>query len=146
MVAYLKKQNAECARILNVSDVAHSIWWLCKLLSSYWDRDVFKTLSNIEDGAFCKKTGEFVELGHFNKHFILSLSRSLSLSLSLSLSVERPWMWLDMHQYPWIYLNIIENTWINYSDYAKALNMHNPLTCSTGFWRCLGYQIGQGSE
>ena len=25
------------------------------------------------------------------------------------------------HQYPWIFLNILENTWINCSDYARAL-------------------------
>ena len=32
---YLKKQSAECARILNVSDAVHSIRSLYKLLSSY---------------------------------------------------------------------------------------------------------------
>ena len=55
---YLKKQSAEYARILNVSDAVHSIRSLYKLLSSYRDRDVFRTLSNIQDGAFCKKTAE----------------------------------------------------------------------------------------
>ena len=52
---YLKTQSAEYARILNMSDVVHSIRSMYKLLSSYRDRDVFRTLSNIEDGAFCKK-------------------------------------------------------------------------------------------
>ena len=41
------KQSAEYARILNVSDAVHSIWPLCKLLSSYRDGDVFGTQSNI---------------------------------------------------------------------------------------------------
>ena len=43
---YLKKQSTEYARILNVFDVVHSIRSLYKLLSSYRDRDVFRTLSN----------------------------------------------------------------------------------------------------
>ena len=55
----------------------HSIRSLYKLLSSYRNRDVFRTLSNIEDGAFYKKNNEmyqgrvgvFMELGHFDKHF-----------------------------------------------------------------------------
>ena len=44
---YLKKQNAEYARILNVSNVEHNIRSLYKLLSSYRYRDVFRALSNI---------------------------------------------------------------------------------------------------
>ena len=41
---YLNKESSEYARILNVSDAVHSIRSLCKLLSSYRDRDVFRTL------------------------------------------------------------------------------------------------------
>ena len=44
---YLKSQSAEYASILDLSDAVHSIRSLYKLLSSFWDRDVFKTLSNI---------------------------------------------------------------------------------------------------
>ena len=44
---HLKKQSAEYARILNVSDALHSIRSLYKLLTSYRDGDVFRTLSNI---------------------------------------------------------------------------------------------------
>ena len=40
-------QSSEYARILNVSDAVHSIRSLHKLLSSYCDRDVFRTPSNI---------------------------------------------------------------------------------------------------
>ena len=55
----------------------HSIRSLYKLLSSYRNRDVFRTLSNIEDGAFYKKNNEmyqgrvgvFMELGYFDKRF-----------------------------------------------------------------------------
>ena len=43
-------------------------------------------------------------------------------------------------------LNILENAWINCSDYARPLNMHDYLTCLTGFSRCLGLQISHGSE
>ena len=52
---YLKNQSAKYSRILNVSDAAHSVRSLYKLLSSYRDRDVFRTLSNIYDGAFSKE-------------------------------------------------------------------------------------------
>ena len=44
---YLKKQIARYARILNVSDAVHSIRSLHKLLTSYRDKEVFRTLSNI---------------------------------------------------------------------------------------------------
>ena len=54
-VIYLKNQSAKYSRILNVSDAVHSVRSLYKLLSSYRDRDVFRTLSNIYDGAFSKE-------------------------------------------------------------------------------------------
>ena len=44
---YLKIQSVEYARILNVSDTVHSVRSLYKLMSSYRDRYVFKTLSDI---------------------------------------------------------------------------------------------------
>ena len=46
---YLKKQSAEYTRILNVSDAVYSI----KVTVQF--TDVFRTLSNISDGMFCKK-------------------------------------------------------------------------------------------
>ena len=42
-----KKQSAEYAIILNVSNEVHSTSSLYKFLSSYRDRDVFRTLSNV---------------------------------------------------------------------------------------------------
>ena len=47
---YLNKQKSEHTRILNASDVVHSLRSLYKLLSSYRDKApylVFRTLSNI---------------------------------------------------------------------------------------------------
>ena len=44
---YLKKQCAEYARILNVSDEVHRIRSLYESLSSYCNRELFRTLSNI---------------------------------------------------------------------------------------------------
>ena len=35
--------------------------------------------------------------------------------------------------FPRISLNILENVWIYCSDYARFLNMHGHLTCSTDF-------------
>ena len=52
----------------------------------------------------------------------------------LSSLVVHLWIWLNMYQYTWICLNILENAWINCSDYARALYMHDHLTCSTGFF------------
>ena len=46
----------------------------------------------------------------------------------------RLWVWLNMHQYPSISLNILENAWINYSGYVSPLKMLCHFTCSTGFW------------
>ena len=46
---------------------------------------------------------------------------------------------LNMHQFLWISLNIFENAWKNSPDYATAMRMPDHLTCSTGFWRCLGF-------
>ena len=48
---YLDKQSSKYARILNVSIAVCSISSLYKLLSSYRDRDAFRTLSNIYDRA-----------------------------------------------------------------------------------------------
>ena len=47
--------------------------------------------------------------------------------------VARLWVWLNIHQYPWISLSIIENAWIYCSDNARALNIHDHLTCSKDF-------------
>ena len=44
---YLKKQSAEYARILNVTEAVHSTRSVYKLLISYRDRLIFRTLSNI---------------------------------------------------------------------------------------------------
>ena len=42
---YLNKQSSRNARILDVSDAVHSIRSLYKLLSSFRDIDVFRTLT-----------------------------------------------------------------------------------------------------
>ena len=83
----------------------------------------------------------FVELGHFDKHFIKNIIRAF-----LS-KIRKPFfsvvvllrVWLNMHQYPWICLNILENGWINCSDYARGLNMHVHLIYVAGFWMCLQF-------
>ena len=47
--------------------------------------------------------------------------------------------WLRMHRS--LCLIILENAWINCSEYASVLSMHDPLTYLTGFWRCLRFWI-----
>ena len=79
---YLKKQSAEYARILNVSDAVHSIRSLYKLLSSYRDRRFQNTVKHFRLSVLQKKNnaweqthnkcfwGGFVELEHFDKYFV----------------------------------------------------------------------------
>ena len=43
----MKTWSAEYARIPDVPDAMHSLRSLYKLLSSYWGKGVFKTLSDI---------------------------------------------------------------------------------------------------
>ena len=52
---HLKKQSAEYVRIPNVSDGVHSISPLHKLLSSYRDRHVFRTVKHLKMERFAKK-------------------------------------------------------------------------------------------
>ena len=65
---------------------------------------------------------------------------------ALSSLATRLWVRFNIHQYPWISLNIFENYLINCSAYPRALNMHDHLTCSKGFWRCLQFKMSPGSE
>ena len=44
---YLKNLSAEYARVLNMFDAVHSIGSLYKLLSSYQNKNLLRTLSNI---------------------------------------------------------------------------------------------------
>ena len=80
----MNKQSFKYARILNVSGAMHSIRSLYTLLISNQGRGLLTMLSNIQDEAFHKKNnvwmqacnqkfsgmGGFVELGHFDKHFV----------------------------------------------------------------------------
>ena len=89
MIAYggifLKKQSAEYAIILNVSNEVHCIRSLYKLLSSYRDRHIQNTVKHLrwsvlqkqwylnagaQPGIFQGKGERFVELGHLDKDFI----------------------------------------------------------------------------
>ena len=72
--------------ICNVSNIKS----LQRLLRSYWERGVFRTLSSIYNGAFFKqnnawmqahnqkffRAGEgFVERGHFDKYFVRNIRK-----------------------------------------------------------------------
>ena len=52
---HLKKQSTEYVRIPNVSDGVHSISPLHKLLSSYRDRHVFRTVKHLKWSVLQKK-------------------------------------------------------------------------------------------
>ena len=51
----------------------------------------------------------------------------------LSLSSCMPVNILNMHQYPWIRINILENAWINCSGYARTMNIHDHLHVRQNF-------------
>ena len=78
---YLNRQSSEYARILHVFDTVHSVRPLSKLLSSYWDRGVFRTLSNIEMKPFARRimtknnqthNQKFLKAGEVSWNFILN--------------------------------------------------------------------------
>ena len=54
---YLKKTRVMNMSEFLMSNAVHSIRSLYKLLSSYQEREVFRTLTNTSDGALCKKEG-----------------------------------------------------------------------------------------
>ena len=59
--------------------------------------------------------------------------------LPLCFLVHQMKVCLNFHQYLWIFQSILENVRINSSDDDRALNIHDHLTCLTGFWRCLRF-------
>ena len=128
-IVYLKKQSAEYTSIiLNVSGAVNKIRSL-NLLSSYWDRLKYCKTFNIKRFAkriipehrcatrnFSGQGDRFVELEHFNKHFITNTIRAFLSKIKKRFS-------------PYI----LDYGWINCSDNAKALNMHVHLIYSAGF-------------
>ena len=72
--------------------------------------------------------------------------RARELSSLRPFLLARLWIWLNMHQYPWISLNILENAWMKCSRCARTLNMHGHLTCLTSIWIWFRFQIEHGSK
>ena len=93
--------------------------------------DVFKTIFWMENltQRLTQSRLVFPKSGHFFS--ILKKDRG---GLPSPLYLRGSWGYVNMHRYPWICLNIIANAWINHSEYGRALNMPDHLTCSTGFW------------
>ena len=92
-----------------------------------------KTECWICQNSECSDAG-FVELGHFN---ISSKTQEKEAPqgniLTQRWTQSRPFFPKSGH--------LLENAWINCSNYARALNMHDHhhLACLTGFWRCLKF-------
>ena len=181
------------ARILNVSDAVHSIRSLCKLMSNNRDRDVFRTLHFAKRiMPECRRTAKifqgresFVELGHFNKHFVKNTRIKTPAGKQFwifLLSTLKTIFWVEnltqrwirtgpffpksgqvfrfskssrgglplppscapvsVAEYATVTLNIPKYHWKCLKKLfwlARALNMPDHLTCSTGFWRYLGF-------
>ena len=53
-----------------------------------------------------------------------------------------PPLLVDVTEYSSTSLNITKYPW-NCSGYARGPNMHDYLTCSTGFWRCLARVVNK---
>ena len=54
---------------------------------------------------------------------LFSVLKAAGLASPLCTLVTRLWVCLNVHQYPSICLNMLENAWINSSDYARILNI-----------------------
>ena len=120
-----KKQSAEYDMIiLSVSDAVYSIRSL-NSLSNYQDRHIHCQTFKIMHFAkrimpecrcttrnFSGQEEGFVERRHFDKHFIKNTFFPKSGNFFLPSSA--PVNVAEMHQYPWICLNILENGWINH--------------------------------
>ena len=92
----------------------------------------------------------YVKLGHFDKYFVKNTrirgpkgkhfqdfsTKYLPFS-NVQKGQQKPPL-SPLPQYPWICLNSYPWKCLNKMFYARALNMHDHLTCSTGFWKCLG--------
>ena len=136
-------QGCEYARVTQGADMSkfwmsHSVQLLYKLLSNHRDRysEHCQTFKIERSRNFSR---------HFDKHFVKNKKKRprrvtffkifswVLFKLHFWFLVPRLWVRLNIHQYAWICLNILENVWINCSDYARALNMHNHLTLLTGF-------------
>ena len=101
--------------------------FLDSLKTTFWMENLFQTWA--QSVPFFPKPVHFFD---FQKRQWVPL---------LSPQAERLWVWLNLHHYSWICLNIFENAWIYCFVGARALNMHDHdhLTCAIGFCRCLGF-------
>ena len=107
----------------------------------FWMKNLIQRWT--QTGAFFSKSGHFFQ-------FSKTVVEASPLPIAECLSV-----WLNMHWYPWICLNILENPWINCSNYAcsqyawssymfdRLLKMPQALN-KPGFWvwhgfKCKGY-------
>ena len=90
------------------------------------------------DRHFSGQEEGFVELRHFDKHFV-NQGLSFHNQETFFPLVAYLLVWLNMHQYPWICLTILEKGWINCSnycqgsEYASAPYMFDRLL-KVGFW------------
>ena len=185
--AYLNKYSSEYARIMNASDVVHSISLLYKLLSSYWGRSVFNTVKlwrwsvlqkNIASvkawnqkfsgqGRFQSNKEKTTQLHIYslNGEFNLKMdNQDIFLPKSEYISIFKKWQWrgaqwrsallisctnVSADEYESMFLNIPKYSCkmlAKCSNYARILNMHGYVTCSTDFGGCPGFLLCQSSK
>ena len=122
-IGYLKRVDWDILPYdFNVHDDECLSW-----IHRFWCKRYFERKTKLKDGHNHSLSFQNQDIFDFQK----GQGRS-----SLSSLVVHLWVWLNMHQYPWICLNIFENTWIDCFEHARALD-HFP--CLTGFWRCLRF-------
>ena len=101
----------------------------------FWLQNVTQRWTQPGSGSFFPKSGNFLRFSNKGRGGLPSLFSPPTPQLTPL--ILRQQVWLNTHQYPWTCLNILKKAWINCSNYSKILNIHDYLTCSTGFWRCL---------
>ena len=115
------RKRGPAGKHFEVFSPRYSTFWM-ENLTQWWT----------QSGPSFKKSGHFLIFKNGREDLPSPSPRPL---LNIPLSI-------NIHQYiniPGYSLNIIDNTWINCPDYARALNMHYGLTCLTDFWRCLWF-------
>ena len=105
----------------------------------FFPLNILKTTSWIENLTQRSTQSGFFSLK--SRYFFLFSKKAGEASPSPSPLVSHLWAWLNMHQYFWLSLNILQNAWINCSDYASSeyiwsFCMFHRLLKTWQVWKC----------
>ena len=133
-------EKTECCRILNVSDAVHSIRY-CLSYCTFIETETYSEHCQTFKMEHSAKRCTGAEPEFFKDRGVRCLWNSgtsmkeapqgLVDTLETKFSMENI-ISLNIPKYPWKYLNKL--FWL-----SKDMNVHDHLTCSTDFWRYLGF-------